>query len=163
MPCWPALTAPAMNPCTSSTRTFSRCSWLSGTRGFARGASAARIRVAGGLSLSVRSHGPPVPVGRQRQSTHQRGFSIMRTSFFTLLAAVILTGATASAHAQAREQGRLLTAAEVLDELRGARDQAIPDRLLERAYAIAVVPDVTKVSWFLGGRRGHGVLVVRDK
>jgi lipid-binding SYLF domain-containing protein len=87
----------------------------------------------------------------------------MRTSLFTLLATVILAGATASVHAQAREQGRLLTAAEVLDELRGARDQAIPDRLLERAYAIAVVPDVTKVAWFLGGRRGHGVLVVRDK
>jgi lipid-binding SYLF domain-containing protein len=85
------------------------------------------------------------------------------TSLLTLLAAVILTGATASVQAQAREQGRLLTAAEVLGELRGARDQAIPDRLLERAYGIAVIPDVTKVAWFLGGRRGHGVLVVRDK
>ena len=85
------------------------------------------------------------------------------TSLFALLAAVILAGATASVQAQARQQGRLLTAAEVLDELRGARDQAIPDRLLERAYGIAVIPDVTKVAWFLGGRRGHGVLVVRDK
>jgi lipid-binding SYLF domain-containing protein len=85
------------------------------------------------------------------------------TSLLTLLAAVILTGATASVQAQAREQGRLLTAAEVLGELRGARDQAIPDRLLERAYGIAVIPDVTKVAWFLGGRHGHGVLVVRDK
>jgi lipid-binding SYLF domain-containing protein len=85
------------------------------------------------------------------------------TSLLTLFAAVILTGATASVQAQAREQGRLLTAAEVLGELRGARDQAIPDRLLERAYGIAVMPDVTKVAWFLGGRRGHGVLVVRDK
>jgi lipid-binding SYLF domain-containing protein len=87
----------------------------------------------------------------------------MRNSFFTLLALVILVGATASAHAQAREQGSLLTAAVVLDEQRGTRDQAIPDRLLERAYGIAVIPDVTKVAWFLGGRRGHGVLVVRDK
>ena len=85
------------------------------------------------------------------------------TSLLTLFAALILTGATASVQAQAREQGRLLTAAEVLGELRGARDQAIPDRLLERAYGIAVIPDVTKVAWFLGGRRGHGVLVVRDK
>ena len=85
------------------------------------------------------------------------------TSLLTLLAAVMLTGATASVHAQAREKGRLLTATEVLDELRDARDQAIPDRLLERAYGIAVIPDVTKVAWFVGGRRGHGVLVVRDK
>ena len=87
----------------------------------------------------------------------------MRTSLLTLFALVILAGASATAQAQAREQGRLLTAAEVLDELRSARDQAIPDRLLERAYAIAVIPDVTKIAWFLGGRRGHGVLVVRDK
>ncbi|MFI4879483.1 MAG: lipid-binding SYLF domain-containing protein [Steroidobacterales bacterium] len=87
----------------------------------------------------------------------------MRTSFFTLFALVILAGATTTVHAQAREQGSLLTAAQVLDELRGARDTAIPDRLLERAYAIAVIPDVTKVAWFLGGRRGHGALVVRDK
>jgi lipid-binding SYLF domain-containing protein len=86
-----------------------------------------------------------------------------RTSLFTLLAAVIFAGAAASVHAQAREQGRLLTASQVLEELSGARDEAIPQRLLERAYAIAVIPDVTKVAWFLGGRRGHGVLVVRGK
>jgi lipid-binding SYLF domain-containing protein len=87
----------------------------------------------------------------------------IRTSLLTLLAAAVFASATASVLAQAREQGRVLTAAQVLDELRGARDQAIPDRLLERAYGIAVIPDVTKVAWFLGGRRGHGVLVVRDK
>ena len=47
--------------------------------------------------------------------------------------------------------------------MRGSRDQAIPDRLLERAYGIAVIPDLTKVAFFAGGRRGHGVLVVRDR
>lgn len=86
-----------------------------------------------------------------------------RTSLITLLAAVIFASTAASVHAQAREQGTLLTAAQVLEELGGARDQAIPERLLERAYGIAVIPDVTKVAWFLGGRRGHGVLVVRGK
>ena len=50
----------------------------------------------------------------------------------------------------------------MLEELRTARDQAIPDRLLERAYGIAVIPDMTKVAFFAGGRHGHGVLVVRD-
>jgi len=80
-----------------------------------------------------------------------------------LLAGVVLAGACPGAHAQAREQGRLLTASQVLEELRGSRDEAIPDRLLERAYGIAVIPDLTKVAFFAGGRRGHGVLVVRDK
>ena len=87
----------------------------------------------------------------------------MRTSLFTLLAGIALAGAAAAAHAQAREQGRLLVASEVLEDLRGGRDQVIPERLLQRAYGIAVFPDLTKVAFFAGGRRGHGVLVVRDK
>src|SRR2546423_11792767 len=84
-------------------------------------------------------------------------------SSLLLFTAVVLAGACPGAHAQAREQGRLLTASQVLEELRTTRDQAIPDRLLERAYGIAVIPDLTKVAFFAGGRRGHGVLVVRDK
>jgi lipid-binding SYLF domain-containing protein len=82
---------------------------------------------------------------------------------FTALIGLLLTLGTTGAWAQAREQGRLLMASQVLEELRTSRDQYIPDRLLERAYAIAVIPDMTKIAFFAGGRRGHGVLVVRDK
>ena len=87
----------------------------------------------------------------------------MRTSVVTLLAALALTGVATAVHAQAREEGRLLYADQVLRDLRTQRDQAIPDRLLERAYGVAVFPDLTKLAFFAGGRRGHGVLVVRDK
>ena len=87
----------------------------------------------------------------------------IRTALFTVLAGIVIAGAAYAAHSQAREEGRLLTAGEVLEELRSGRDQVIPDRLLERAYGIAVIPDLTKVAFFAGGRRGHGVLVVRDK
>ena len=87
----------------------------------------------------------------------------LHSPVYCLLTALALSLGTATAHAQAREQGRLLTAGEVLEEVRGSRDQVIPDRLLERAYGIAVIPDLTKVAFFAGGRRGHGVLVVRDK
>jgi len=86
-----------------------------------------------------------------------------RIRLFTAVAGLVLALGTTGAWAQAREQGRLLMASQVLEELRSARDQAIPDRLLERAYAIAVIPDMTKIAFFAGGRRGHGVLVVRDK
>jgi len=82
---------------------------------------------------------------------------------FTALVGLLFTLGTTGAWAQAREQGRLLMASQVLEELRTSRDQYIPDRLLERAYAIAVIPDMTKIAFFAGGRRGHGVLVVRDK
>ena len=67
------------------------------------------------------------------------------------------------AQAQAREEARLLVATQVLEELRATRDQYIPDYLLERAYGIAVIPDVIKVGFGVGGRRGSGVLMVRDK
>src|ERR1700730_2529407 len=87
----------------------------------------------------------------------------IRSSLLMLFAGVVLAVACPGAHAQAREQGRLLTASQVLEELRGSRDEAIPVRLLERAYGIVVIPDLTKVAFFAGGRRGHGVLVVRDK
>jgi lipid-binding SYLF domain-containing protein len=40
-------------------------------------------------------------------------------------------------------------------------EQNIPSWLLERAYAVAVVPDVIKVGLGIGGRRGKGALVVR--
>jgi lipid-binding SYLF domain-containing protein len=66
------------------------------------------------------------------------------------------------AHAGAREEGRLLVATEVLEEVQGMPDQRLPDALLSRAYGIAVIPDVTKVAFIFGGRHGNGVLVVRD-
>lgn len=66
------------------------------------------------------------------------------------------------AHAQAREEAQLLVATEVLDELRTQRDDVIPERILQRAYGVAVIPDVTKVAFIFGGRHGNGVLVVRD-
>lgn len=86
----------------------------------------------------------------------------IRTRLLTSVAGVALAFSAIAAHAQALEEGRLLLATQVLDDARTARDQGIPDRLLERAYGIAVIPDFTKVAFFLGGSRGHGVLVVRD-
>jgi len=77
-----------------------------------------------------------------------------------LLSIVLALGASA-AYAQGREEARLLTAKQVLTELQAAPDQFVPQRLLERAYGIAIVPDVTKAAFFLGGSRGNGVLVVR--
>src|SRR5580698_528726 len=87
----------------------------------------------------------------------------IRTSLFTALAGLALAVSATGAHAQAREEGKLLLASQVLEEQRDDGDRRIPGWLLERAYGIAVIPDVTKVAVFAGGRRGNGVLVVRDK
>jgi lipid-binding SYLF domain-containing protein len=79
-----------------------------------------------------------------------------------LLASVALVVTSVAVHAQGREEARLLTASQVLNDAMGSPDQFVPSRLLERAYGIAVVPDVTKIAFIFGGRRGNGVLVARD-
>jgi lipid-binding SYLF domain-containing protein len=68
----------------------------------------------------------------------------------------------ATVFAQAREEARMLVATQVLEEMTAMPDQGVPDWLLARAHGIAVVPDVVKVGLAVGGRRGKGVLVVRD-
>ena len=90
--------------------------------------------------------------------------SIRKEIAAALFLSSILAGtAMNAARAGAREEGRLLTATEVLEEVQAMPDQRIPDALLSRAYGIAVIPDVTKVAFIFGGRHGNGVLVVRDK
>jgi lipid-binding SYLF domain-containing protein len=78
-----------------------------------------------------------------------------------VLAATSIIANTSFAGA-AREEGRLLTATEVLDDVESMPDQRLPDTLLAHAYGIAVIPDVTKIAFFFGGRHGNGVLTVRD-
>src|ERR1700734_2806958 len=80
-----------------------------------------------------------------------------------LLAAILAAAFVNVAHSGAREEGRLLTATEVLEEVRAMPDVRLPDTLLAHAYGIAVIPDVTKVAFIFGGRHGNGVLAVRDK
>ncbi len=50
----------------------------------------------------------------------------------------------------------------MLEELFAQHDNAIPEKLMGRAYGIAVIPNVVKVAAVVGGRRGSGAMVVRD-
>ena len=85
----------------------------------------------------------------------------IRSRLLTALTGILIAFASVAAHAQARQEGRLLLATQVLSDLQGTHDQGIPTWLLQRAYGIAVIPGLTKVAFFFGGQRGHGVLVVR--
>ncbi len=87
----------------------------------------------------------------------------MNRLFATLvLSAASVAGLAPPAFAGAREEAKLIEASGVLEELQAQRDTYIPDRLLSRAYGIAVIPNVIKVAAVVGGRRGSGALVVRD-
>jgi lipid-binding SYLF domain-containing protein len=70
--------------------------------------------------------------------------------------------ASAQTHEPSREDARLITATQVLEELRATPDQHVPAWLLQRAYGVAVIPEVIKGAFMFGGRYGSGVLTVRD-
>lgn len=84
-----------------------------------------------------------------------------RTWSASAVIALLSFALTTPAMSGEREDGRLLTATQVLTELQQIPDQNIPGWLLERAHAVAVIPAVIKVGLGIGGRRGKGVLVVR--
>lgn len=88
--------------------------------------------------------------------------SIRQFGFLATFAAMLLSLVGAPTFAAPRQEAALLNATQVLSELRNAPDQNVPTWLLERAYAVAVVPSVIKVGLILGGRRGSGAMVVRQ-
>jgi lipid-binding SYLF domain-containing protein len=82
----------------------------------------------------------------------------------TLLALAVLSWAAPGlALAQGRSEARVIIATQVMEELRGQRDQYLPDLLLDRAFGIAIVPEVKKGAFGIGFRGGKGVLLVRDR
>lgn len=82
----------------------------------------------------------------------------MRTSMLVLALLVAPLSVTLAAE---RQDARLTKATKVLNELQASPDQNVPAWLLERAYAVAIIPEVIKVGLGVGARRGSGVLVVR--
>jgi lipid-binding SYLF domain-containing protein len=80
-----------------------------------------------------------------------------------LLVGVALLLPFASAHADDDSpQARAQSAVRVLSEIEQAPDKAIPSDLLKDARAIAVIPDVLKVGFVFGGRRGEGLISVKS-
>ena len=56
---------------------------------------------------------------------------------------------------------RLDAAADVLREVMDIADRAIPQRLLDRAECVVVVPSLKKGAFFIGGKYGRGFVVCR--
>jgi len=81
-------------------------------------------------------------------------------SLIAFLAAATL-GTAASAPAQTADDDKLARAAEVLTAFTADDEKSIPAELLQRARGIAVIPTLIRGGFFIGGRRGRGVLSVR--
>jgi SH3 domain-containing YSC84-like protein 1 len=56
---------------------------------------------------------------------------------------------------------RIRNAAQVLDEIMGVKDKAIPDKIMSDAECVAVVPSMVKIALGFGGSHGKGVATCR--
>jgi lipid-binding SYLF domain-containing protein len=90
-------------------------------------------------------------------------FKLFHLALLSIAAAFVPLSQSLAQDAPTREQTRLMTATEVLQELHASPDQNVPAWLLQRAYGVAVIPDVIKGAFIFGGRFGNGVLTVRDQ
>lgn len=56
---------------------------------------------------------------------------------------------------------RIKNAAQVLEEVMGEKDKAIPDKIMSDAECIAVVPSMVKIAIGFGGSHGKGIATCR--
>lgn len=83
------------------------------------------------------------------------------TRFLTVLVATLLIAIAVPANAGQVQDERAENASRVLSEILRIPEESIPTRMLESAQAIAVIPNVVKVGFVAGGRRGRGLIAIR--
>jgi len=86
----------------------------------------------------------------------------MRRVVFTLMVA-LFAAAALPVRAGEDEQQLVGYALRVLTEVMQEPDKAIPRDLLQNAHAIAVIPDVIKAGFVIGGRHGEGLISVKTR
>jgi len=80
----------------------------------------------------------------------------------TIVLSMLLATAPLFAQKTASEDTkRMNEAASVLDEIMGAKDQSIPDELMEKAHCIGIVPNLKRVGFVVGAKFVKGVLSCR--
>jgi lipid-binding SYLF domain-containing protein len=84
----------------------------------------------------------------------------MKKHGIALLTLLLSTFAFASA-GQQDTTARLQSAATVMQEIMAAPDKGIPEEVLNGAKCIAVVPDMAKGAFIVGGEHGRGVVTCR--
>ena len=80
-----------------------------------------------------------------------------------VLFAVLLLIFTQGVQANTTPEQRTHLSIKVLKEMSAIPENSIPERLLAEAYAIAIVPNLAKAGFVVGGRYGKGLISVRGK
>jgi len=84
----------------------------------------------------------------------------MRKGIAMLLPALAISAVMVSAK-EAEHVARLNEAAKVFSEIQGAKDRGIPDKLLDKANGVIIVPGLKRAGFVIGGEFGKGVFLVR--
>lgn len=79
-----------------------------------------------------------------------------------ILIASLLFGAMSAMSRASGPAESVIESEQVLNELMAIPARQIPQRLLAEAQGIAIIPNVIKIGFIGGARRGHGVVMVRD-
>ncbi len=88
---------------------------------------------------------------------------IHRTRWEVLVAATLFALSCPNHALAGRNEDRTIQAAhEVIQQFRDLQFRQIPDSLMADAHAVAIIPDVIKLGFVLGGQRGHGVVIIRQ-
>src|SRR5258708_7350617 len=100
----------------------------------------------------------------------RKAINLIRTFALLVVQAVLIAGTANVALSQSRNAKKLASAtkeaqkaADVFTEVMNVPDQAVPQRLLDKAEAIAIFPGVIKAGFIVGGRAGDGVISRRVK
>jgi lipid-binding SYLF domain-containing protein len=78
-----------------------------------------------------------------------------------VLIATTMTWAADDEKDQSDISKRIVKSAEVLNEIMATPDKAIPDKVMDSAKCIAIVPSMVKIAIGFGGQHGKGVATCR--
>ena len=100
----------------------------------------------------------------------ERVMQINRAGVLVFLSLLLIISAASVAQSQSKDAKKIAKAtneaqkaAQVFTEIMNTPDQAIPQKLLDKAEAVAVFPGVIKAGFILGGRAGDGVICRRTR
>jgi lipid-binding SYLF domain-containing protein len=88
---------------------------------------------------------------------------LRKLSALALVSVLVISTTTPTLANQQRAIDGVQAATRVFVSDQTSPDNYIPPQVLENAVAIAIIPDVIRAGFILGGTRGTGVLSVRDE
>ena len=81
-----------------------------------------------------------------------------------MIVTVLLAGASVAAAGTSKDEMKRVTdASRVLREISAAPDKNIPESIWQRARCVAVMPDVKKAAFVVGGEYGKGSDELQDR